>query len=375
MRIHEVDFYPLSQKQEDPTWSFALATYPVIEGWIVALRAEAATGYGYAQAIPHMGSSLEGVRGALELFRPKLLGRSALDIEPILADLDLVIAGNSQAKAGVDCALHDLAANLLGVPLHALLGGAYRKSIPQIRIIPIKSPVAMAAQARKLVDQGYRSLKLKMKGQVADDVERVRAVRAEVGADILLTLDPNQSYLAKEAISALRRMEPYEVHLVEQPVPAADLNGLELVTRSVSQLVEADEAAVTLQDVLRLASNRIVDAVSVKIPKLGGLRNAMLAAKICHSSGIEYRVGATFGPRLNAAHAAHFAAALPRLNLPCELAEFNHLHDDPFEGLEVEGGSIAVSDCAGSGVALKKTARGAIAGKARLATAEGGAKR
>ena len=118
----------------------------------------------------------------------------------------------------------------------------------------------------------------------------------------------------------------------------------------MTQLVEADEAAVTLADVLRLATERIVDAISIKIPKLGGLRNAMLAAKICHTAGIEYRVGATFGPRLMAAHAAHFAAALPRLELPCELAEFDHLHDDPFQGLEVESGTITVSRSPGSGV-------------------------
>lgn len=350
MPIDSVEFFPLSQRQEDPTWSFALANYPLIEGWIVVLRAEGAIGHGYAQAIPHMGSSTSGICAALELFKPKILGRSALDIDPILADLDTVIAGNAQAKSGIDCALHDLAANILGVPLYALFGGGFRNSVKQIRIIPIKSPMDMASEARRLVDQGYRSLKIKMKGHVADDVERVRAIRAEVGKDILLTLDPNQSYLAKDAISALRKMEPDDVYLVEQPVPASDLRGLELVTRSVTQIVEADESAVTLTDVLRLANDRIVDAISLKIPKLGGLRNAMLAARICHTAGIEYRVGATFGPRLMAAHGVHFAAALPKLGLPCELAEFDHLRDDPFVGLEVENGSIAVPQTPGSGV-------------------------
>ena len=350
MRIENVEFFALAQRQEDPTWSFALANYPVIEGWIIVLRAEGAIGHGYAQAIPHMGSSSAGLRAALELFKPKLLGRSALDIDPILSDLDAVIAGNAQAKAGIDCALHDLAATLLRVPLYALFGGAYRKSVPQIRIIPIKTPAAMASEARRLVDQGYRSLKIKLKGQVADDVERVHAIRAEVGKDVMLTLDPNQSYLAKDAIVALRKMEPDDVYLVEQPVPASDLRGLELVTRSVTQLVEADEAAVTLNDVLRLANDRIVDAISLKIPKLGGLRNAMLAAKICHNTGIEYRVGATFGPRLMASHGVHFAAALPRLDLPCELAEFDHLRDDPFKGIEVQNGTIAVPQTPGSGV-------------------------
>ena len=353
MKIESFEIQPLTQRQEDPSWSFALATYPVIEGCIITLGAEGKTGRGYAQAIPHMGSSSASIRGALELFKPKVIGRSPLDIEPILADLEPVLAGNAQAKAGLDCALHDLAATLLGVPVHALLGGAFRRAIPQIRIVPIKAPAEMAAEARKLVDKGYRALKIKLKGQVRDDVARVKTIRGTVGEGVMLTLDPNQSYRAKDAIAALRRMEPYDVHLVEQPVAASDLKGLELVTKSVPQIVEADESAVTLQDVSFLASNRIVDAVSLKIPKLGGLRSAMLAAQICHQAGIEYRVGATFGPRLMAAHGAHFAAALPRLALPCELAEFDHLHDDPFQGLEVDNGMLAVPMGAGSGVTLR----------------------
>ena len=359
MKIRAVEFWPLSQRQDDPTWTFALATQPFIHGWIIELKTDGASGHGYANAILHMGSSPESLHGALELFKPVLIGRSAFDIEPILADLDAVIAESHQAKAGIDCALHDLASNLLGIPLHAVLGGCFRKSIPQIRIVPIKSPSEMAAEARALVDKGYRSLKIKLKGRIDDDVERVRAVRAEVGKDILLTLDPNQSYRAKDAITALRRMESCDVYLVEQPVEASDLRGLELITRSVTQLVEADESAVTIEDVTRLASNRIVDSVSLKIAKLGGLRKAQLAAKICHAAGIEYRVGATFGPRLLAAHCTHFAAALPRLALPCELAEFDHLQDDPFEGLEVESGSLAVSQSAGCGVRLRKSAHGA----------------
>jgi L-Ala-D/L-Glu epimerase / N-acetyl-D-glutamate racemase len=353
VKIESFDIQPLNQRQDDPSWSFALATYPVIEGWLITLSAEGATGRGYAQAIPHMGSSSASVRGALELFKPKVIGRSPLDIDPILADLEPVLAGNAQAKAGLDCALHDLAATLLKVPVHALLGGAFRRSIPQIRIVPIKAPTEMAAEARKLVDKGYRALKIKLKGQVRDDVARVKAIREAVGGEILLTLDPNQSYRAKDAIAALERMEPYDVRLVEQPVAASDLKGLELITKTVPQIVEADESAVTLQDVSFLAANRIVDAVSLKIPKMGGLRNTMLAAQICHHAGIEYRVGATFGPRLMAAHAAHLAAALPRLALPCELAEFDHLRDDPFEGLEVDNGMLAVPATAGSGVRLK----------------------
>jgi L-alanine-DL-glutamate epimerase-like enolase superfamily enzyme len=145
-------------------------------------------------------------------------------------------------------------------------------------------------------------------------------------------------------------MEEIGVELVEQPVRADDLKGLELVTHSVDMIVEADESARSVHDVMMLASNRIVDAVSLKVLKLGGLANLFVAARICDVAGIGLRIGAAFGPRLHAAQALHIAAALPGLNYACELSEFAGLFDDPFEGLEMQDGALAVPDTPGSGV-------------------------
>ena len=172
----------------------------------------------------------------------------------------------------------------------------------------------MAELSRKLTDQGYRYLKIKMKGDVAMDVSRIAAIRDAVGADVHLTLDPNQSYSPKAAIQALTRMEPYNIDLVEQPVPTRDLAGLKLVTQNVPIAVEADESAMSVSDILTLVAERIVDTVGLKVPKLGGLRNALLAARVCEVGSIRYRIGATFGPRLHAAQAVHLASALPRLD-------------------------------------------------------------
>ena len=355
MQITAVEFYPCNLRQEDPTWTFALATYPVIEGWTVALCTnDGVWGYGYSQAVPHIGASYDGVRAALDFLKPCLMGKDPFNIEAILAHMDAVLVGNLPAKAGIDGALHDLVANLLKVPLNRLFGGVVRTSVPQIRIVPIKSPADMAANARKLVDQGYRYLKIKMKGDVAMDVARIAAIRDAIGPDIHLTLDPNQSYTPKSAIQALTRMEPYNIDLVEQPVPTDDLAGLKLVTQNVAIAVEADESAQSVNDVLRLVSERIVDAVSLKIPKLGGLRNTLLSARICETACIRYRIGAIFGPRLHAAQALHLAASLPRLDYACELAEFDHLLDDPYEGLEVVNGALTVPDRIGSGVVARK---------------------
>src|SRR5581483_7192484 len=130
-----------------------------------------------------------------------------------------------------------------------------------------------------------------------------------------------------------------------------DLEGLALVTRSVPVVVEADEGAGTVDEIMTLVSRRIVDAVSLKLPKLGGLRNALAAARICEAGKIKYRLGAHVGTRLVNAHALHLAAALPGVDYACELGEFSRMFNDPFAGIEVVDGVLAVPDGPGCGVA------------------------
>lgn len=354
MIIREFEIEPCTMRKEDPTWRFALGASPVTDGHVVRLLADDGNeGFGYASATPHMGSIQATLKAELELFRPLVVGRDPRAIEAILIELDRAMRGAAQAKAAVDCALHDLLARALDVPLHVLFGGAVRDAVPILRILAIKTPQEMGAQAQKLVDRGYRYLKIKVHGHVEEDVARVACIRRQVGDQVHLTIDANQSYSPKDAIRALNRMAEHRIDLVEQPVAADDLAGLELVTRSVPVTVEADEAAGSLHEVFQLVSRRAVDAVSLKIPKLGGLRNTLAAARLCEAGHVEYRLGAAVGSRLLAAQALHFACALPGVDYACELGEFDRLLDDPFEGLEVQQGMLRLPAGAGSGVRLK----------------------
>ena len=140
----------------------------------------------------------------------------------------------------------------------------------------------------------------------------------------------------------------------EQPVHVDDREGLALVTRMVPVTVEADEAAGSLKEVYDLVSRRTVDAVSLKIPKLGGLRNTLAAARICEAGGIKYRLGAAVGSRLLSAHAIHMACALRNVDYACELGEFDRLLDDSFEGIEIKDGFLHLPEGPGCGVRWKQ---------------------
>jgi L-alanine-DL-glutamate epimerase-like enolase superfamily enzyme len=367
MQITAVDVTSCIMAKDDPTWRFALGANPLTEGWIVAITSDDdKTGYGYASATAHIGASYEGIQATLERFKPLLIGKDPFDLELILRELDRNLAGNNQAKAAIDCALYDLMAKSLGVPLYKLFGGKVRDRVPILRILAIKTPQEMAVSAQKLADKGYGYFKIKVHGDVAEDVARVKAIRRQVGDDAHLTIDANQSYQPKDAIAAINRMAEFNIDLVEQPVKVDDMRGLKLVTDSVPVTVEADESGGSLNDVMTLVMNRVVDAVSLKIPRLGGLRHTVAAARICEAGGIRYRFGAAVGSRLLSATAMHLAAALPGVDYACELGEFDRLLDDPFEGIEIEDGHLTVTETIGAGVTLRPVAqRAAAGGKAR----------
>ena len=167
---------------EDPEWKMALYAYPKNEACIVGLETEDGTvGHGYAAAFPHLAATQAGVAETLERLCEQIVGRDALAIEDNLAIVRKGIKGNDAAKSGIDCALYDLAAQVLKVPLYRLFGGKVRDSVPLMRILAIKSPSDMADKARELVDQGYRYVKLKVAGDLIEDTLRVHAVRDAVG--------------------------------------------------------------------------------------------------------------------------------------------------------------------------------------------------
>src|SRR5581483_11927088 len=98
--------------------------------------------------------------------------------------------------------------------------------------------------------------------------------------------DANQGYTRKQAIWTIQRMAELGVSLAEQPVAARDLEGLALVTRSVDVIVEADESVQSFPQAAQAIQARAVDAISVKLIKMGGLQQARRVAALCAEAGI-----------------------------------------------------------------------------------------
>ena len=352
MRIVRAQITECVLPKDDPTWRFALAARPDVEGMVVQLEADSGEiGYGFASGTALNGYPFVASKAIAYLMAEKLIGANPEERRPLVATLEHEARGCHWVKAGFEVALWDLLAKSSGEPIYRLLGGSFRKSIPMLRILALKDPDKVAENALKRVQEGYRYLKIKLDNEdPALDAARVAAVREAVGPGINLTLDANQSYSVKGAIDIYERVARYGIDLFEQPVRKDDFEGLRAVKQAVGCVVEADESARDLEDIHRLLAMGAADSISVKVGKLGGIDALMEAAALCRAANVSCRVGIASGGRLVSAAAMHFVASTPNISYACELAEFERLLGDPFEGLPVVDGELTVPEDAGIGV-------------------------
>jgi len=157
--------------------------------------------------------------------------------------------------------------------------------------------------------QGYRQIKIKVGEDPDLDVRRVKMVREAIGPDIPLRIDANQGWSVPQAIAALRRMEPFKVEFVEQPVLASDLAGLKAVREQSPVPIMADESLFLPPDSIKLIREEACDYFNIKLMKAGGLLNSLKIAQVAAAANIQCMVGCMLETRLALTAAAHLVAS------------------------------------------------------------------
>ncbi|GAA1692074.1 mandelate racemase/muconate lactonizing enzyme family protein [Streptomyces yatensis] len=251
------------------------------------------------------------------------------------------------ARAAVDIALHDAAGKLAGLPVHALLGGKLRDTVPLCSAIGVGEPSAVREHALQSSD--YTAYKVKIGGDPVADTAAITAV-AEVSAGKPLWLDANQSYRP----TALTRLmdavrEVPHLHCVEQPVPGTDTLALRRVRDLIGLPVAIDEGSFTAQDLARTLRLDAADLVVVKICKSGGLRNALKTAQVALAGGLEVLASGLTDCGIGFAAALHLFSQL-ELALPAELNGPELLADLYVANLDIVAATATVPSGPGLGV-------------------------
>jgi len=325
------------------------------DGFVLRLQTEGGVvGYGEASPLPEFGGgTVEDVESLLREWQPKLAGCSP---EEGLVRLAVNGPGSAAFLNGLDTALCDIMAQTKGKQLAAwLASGSIAQSVPVNATIGAPDNAVAAQLAKKAVADGFECIKLKvgMAQTVAGELERVAAVRAAIGHEARLRLDPNGAWTVAQAIATLRELEGFNLELIEQPVAAENLAGLAQVRNETSILIAADEAVTGIAAAKAVIEAGAADILVIKPMIVGGLRNGRKLIEMAQAAGLGVFVTTTIDSGIGIAAALHLAATLPEPGLACGLATASLLEATLVQQLPlVQSGRMYLPSQPGLGVTL-----------------------
>src|SRR5262245_105818 len=297
--------------------------------------------------------SVDDVFGTVGRLVSVLTGTDSFNVHAALARMEAAANGMSEAPAAIEMALLDLKARALGIPVHSLLGGRVKDAVTLNAWIGTVPPAQAAAEAVAWLQRGFSTAKIKVSGATDEGIERVAAVRASVGSRMGLRVDFNESLTPAEAPAFIRRLEPYALTLVEQPIVRTDIPGLARLRASIGIPLMADESVTDPGALVEIIRREAADLVKLKVMKQGGLLRTLEMVACAGAAGLRVVLGHGFGLTLSTLAEATVAAVSEAVIDGCEaVGPLKMAGDVVSDPVSLEAGVIQLPDTPGLGAAI-----------------------
>jgi L-alanine-DL-glutamate epimerase-like enolase superfamily enzyme len=291
VRIERVDLFPLC--------------YPFVGSWkffkdapghtvvLVKVRADDGT-VGWGQSLPVPTWSYETQETVYIVLRrhfvPAVLGRDPLDVEGWQAALDRALApgfstGMPLARAGLDIALHDLAGKLTNRSLAELWGRPAGGPITLSWTVTAQSLDEAEAEIAGARQRGYRNFNLKIGSQARFDVELAALVR-RLAPDSFLWADANGGYDLATALEVAPQLADVGADVLEAPLRPNRISGYQALKRQGALPITMDEGLVSPIEVEEFIRLGMIDGITVKPSRAGGLESARRQIEIALDAGL-----------------------------------------------------------------------------------------
>lgn len=303
--------------------------------------------------------------------KPHIIGESPYDHQWLRRKLHY-----SPESIAVEIACWDLIAKANGVPLYRLLGGDrecehvgvagycfFRAASPDgSGAVTLDSFVDHCQDIRAAY--GYKTLKVKLGAHHPhDEIRVVHALRAAIGEDVELRIDPNGSWSLPTALRVLKRLEGVDLQYVEEPIrtqgPADGTTataGLRRL-RGVSQTPIAADHCYRLDLLTQIVRDDAADVVLADVFGCGGIANTVDYVRV--AGAFDLGVALHSGTELCVGQAAklHIHAALRQQVAYDGDAIYPEYVDGVLIGgkLKIEDGAMCVPQAPGLGVELDES--------------------
>ncbi|MBI3964814.1 MAG: mandelate racemase/muconate lactonizing enzyme family protein [Chloroflexi bacterium] len=312
--------------------------------------------FGLGEAFTDAGA----VAGVVNGLKPRIVGLDPFAIELVwhrcfhgLARYDahgLPVA----VLSAIDMALWDLKGKVLQVPVYELLGGRIRDRVKAYAsdLHWQEDPTAMAREAARFVEQGFKIVKTHVGRDPEDDIRRVRALREAIGPATGLMVDINTAYDRPTAIQFGRRIVDLDVFWYEEPLPPFDLAGHRLVRENTGLLIATGENEYTKYGFKSLFEANAVDYAMPDVARCGGLTETKKICALAQAHNItvsphNYSSGVCLAATL------HLMMSTPGTELlEYDTADASISREFFLEPPEVKDGYVSLPETPGLGVIL-----------------------
>ena len=320
MKISEVVTTPLWIPYEQPFhWSRGV-THGAEVILVEVHTDEGVIGYGESIATP----SAEAVRAHLSLAADFCVGRSPFENARLIGEAYDALFGREEAcrapkfagkaLAGLEMALWDAMGKAVARPVHALLGGAVRDEVRYFGFPQGETAEEIACEAARLAASGHEVIFVEV-GRGDDlDAEVVARVRAAIGPDKRLRVDPSGRWHPVRATRMMRRLSRFDIEVVEQPIDAESVEALARVRAASPISIAADQGVIALGDAYDVCRLHAADLIVVGLHETGGLLRFSKVAHVAEAANVDVCIHGLHETGITTVAVIHAAAVTPNLD-------------------------------------------------------------
>jgi D-galactarolactone cycloisomerase len=220
-------------------------------------------------------------------------------------------AGACLAMSGIDMALWDIRGKALDLPLYKLLGGS-KRPIPAYAggvSLGYQDPAALAAEAERSIEAGYKAVKLRVGDTVARDIARMRTIRETFGAELAILTDANIGYRVDDVRRVMPAMDELGIGWLEEPFPAHDARSYREAKSCGRTPLAAGENHYTRFEFNRVIEDGAIRVLQPDLSKTGGITEALRIAALASAWKLPVHPHSSM-TGLNHAATIHFLAAI-----------------------------------------------------------------
>jgi o-succinylbenzoate synthase len=214
----------------------------------------------------------------------------------IAAALTGLEARTARQEIEASAASRPFTTTAFGTALEMLEGSAYLRierehAVPLLAGTNASGEDAVREEFERLHAEGYRTFKVKVGFEVEKDLVQVRTVQALARGRAAIRIDANQGYSAAQGVAFVRRLDPADIELFEQPCPAGDWDAHLEVMRASPVPMMLDESIYGVDEIERAAELHAARFVKLKLMKLGSLEALGLALERIRALGMKPVLG------------------------------------------------------------------------------------